>query len=118
MVLWLENGGLVVECGGDTLSRYDVSLLREAGLKDVTNPRLFSIEHPSPQLKLFALDEALGEGGWLKAIDLYGYAARSRRKPGALRVALFLYVEAPCAIQAWPYPPPRTPVSRVAWWIA
>jgi hypothetical protein len=37
----------------------------ETKLVSVTNPRLFPTKHLPPQLKLFALDEALGEGGWL-----------------------------------------------------
>jgi hypothetical protein len=46
----------------------------------VTNPRLFATPYGTGQPKLFALD-ALGEGGWLKALKLAGYAARSRRRP-------------------------------------
>jgi hypothetical protein len=60
----------------------------------VTNPRLFATKHRPPQLKLFALDEALGEGGWLKALGLEEYAARSQRRPEALQRELFSYLEA------------------------
>ena len=80
---------------GDTLSRYDVSLaLGETKLVSMTNPRLFPTKHRPLQLKLFALDEALGEGGWLKTLGLEEYAARSQRRPEALQGALFSYLEA------------------------
>ena len=45
------------------------------------------------QPKLFALS-ALGEGGWLKAMRLKGYAPRSPGRPKALQQALFRYAEA------------------------
>jgi transposase len=64
-----------------------------AKLETVTNPRLFATPYRTTQPKLFALD-ALGEGGWLKALRLAGYAARARRRPEALQQALFPYLEA------------------------
>ncbi len=86
---------LVVEYGGDTLSRYDVSFSPGAPrLGAVTNPRLFATRYRPPQLKLFALDEVLGEGGWLKALGLEGYAARSRKAPVALQGVLSPYLDA------------------------
>ncbi len=95
VVLWLGDGGLVVEYGGDALSRYDVSFSPgETGLGAVTNPRLFATRYRPAQLRLFALDEVLGEGGWLKALGLEGYAARSRSKPEMLQGVLFSYLEA------------------------
>jgi len=96
VALWLGAGGLSVEYGGQSLSRYDVSLSTGAKrLKDVTNPRLFVTRHRTPQLKLFSLEEALGEGGWLKALRLEGYAARTRRRrPLALQDVLFPYLDA------------------------
>lgn len=64
VALWLGDGGLVVEYGGDALSRYDASLSPgDTRLEAVTNARLFITKHRPPQLKLFALDDALGEGG-------------------------------------------------------
>lgn len=93
VAVWLGDDGLAVEYAGRTLSRYDVSLSREARLEAVTNPRLFSTGHRTPQLKLFALD-ALGEGGWLKAVRLPGYAARARKRPEALQQVLFPYLDA------------------------
>jgi len=95
VIAWLGEGGLVVEYGGDALSRYDVSFSPgDTRLGNVTDPRLFATRYRPPQLKLFALDEVLGEGGWLKALGLEDYAARSRRKPEALQGALFSYLEA------------------------
>jgi hypothetical protein len=38
--------------------------------------------------------EALGEGGWLKALELEEYAARSRNNLETLQGALFPYLEA------------------------
>ncbi len=60
----------------------------------VTNPRLFITRYWSPQLKLFALEDVLGEGGWLKALKLDGYAARFRTKPAAPQDVLFPYADA------------------------
>lgn len=93
VAVWLGDGEMALEYGGRTLSRYDVSLSREAKLETVTNPSLFATPHGTPQLKLFGLD-ALGDGGWLKALKLEGYAARARRRPDALQQALFPYLEA------------------------
>ncbi len=93
VAVWLGDGEMAVEYAGRTLSRYDVSLSREAELEAVTNPRLFSTGHRTPQLKLFALD-ALGENGWLKALRLPGYAARPPWRPEALQQALFPYLDA------------------------
>ena len=84
IAVWLGDGEMALEYGGQTLSRYDVSLSRGDKLETVTNPRLFATGRGTPQPKLFALDEVLGEGGWLKALRLEGYALRRRRTPQAL----------------------------------
>ena len=95
VALWLGDGGLVVEHGGLTLSRYDVSFSAgQTRLENVTNPRLFATKYRPPQLKLFALEDVLGDAGWLKALCLPAYAARSRGRPEALQQALFPYHEA------------------------
>ena len=96
VALWLGNDGLVVEYAGQALSRYDVSLSPGEGkLEEVTNPRLFATRYRRmSQPRLFALDDALGAGGWLKALRLEEYAARARRPPLALQQALFPYLEA------------------------
>jgi hypothetical protein len=62
-------------------------------------PKLLENSHGLRRLqgRLFALD-ALGEGGWLKAMRLDGYAPRAPRRPSALQEALqealFAYAEA------------------------
>ncbi len=97
VAMWLGNDGLAVEYAGQTLSRYDVSLSSgEAKLEDVTNPRLFVTRYrrSRPQLRLFALEGVLGEDGWLKALRLEDYAARSRTEPAMLQDVLFRYLEA------------------------
>lgn len=95
VALWLGKDGLSVEYAGQPLSRYDVSLSADAArLEDMTNPRLFLTKHRTPQLKLFALEEALDSGGWLKALKLAEYAARTRRRPEALQDVLFPYLDA------------------------
>ena len=93
VALWLGGDSLSIEYGGQTLSRYDVSLSLGAKLESVTNPRLFASPYETGQPKLFALS-ALGEGGWLKAMRLKGYAPRSPGRPKALQQALFRYAEA------------------------
>ena len=55
-------------------------------------PRLFEAPIARPQQRLFALDD-LGEGGWLKAMRLEGYAPRGPRRPVGLQQALFAYHE-------------------------
>src|SRR5215218_10600566 len=81
VALWLDDEGLVVEYGGDTLSPYDVSFAPgESKLVSATDPRLFPTKHHPRQLKLFALDKALVEGEWQKALGLEAYAPRSRER--------------------------------------
>jgi len=93
VAVWLGDGEMALEYGGRTLSRYGVSFSRDSKLAAVTNPRLFATPYGTGRPKHFALD-TLGEGGWLKALRLAGYAARSRRRPEALQQALFPYAEA------------------------
>ena len=99
VALWLDNDGLVVEYGGQTLSRYDVSLSSgsaKRSLEDVSNARLFTTSYGQnrPQPRLFALEETLGEGGWLKALRLEDYALRKPRRPQMLQEVLFSYLNA------------------------
>jgi transposase-like protein len=94
--LWLAAESLTMEHAGEPLSRYEVRVEPESGeLRSVARPRLFENSHGlnRPQRRLFALD-ALGEGGWLKALRLEGYAPRAPRRPPALQEALFPYAEA------------------------
>lgn len=83
VALWLGNDSLVVEYGDHTLSRYDVSFSSSGAkkLEEVKNPKLFDSGYRGSQLKLFALEEMLGEGGWLKALRLEEYAGRRRLEP-------------------------------------
>lgn len=62
-------------------------------LWSVARPRLFESSRVLTQPRLFALD-ALGDGGWLKALRLEGYAPRGPRRPKGLQQALFAYHEA------------------------
>jgi transposase len=95
VAVWIGGSEMAVEYGGRTLSRYDVSLSRDTGkLEDVTNPRLFATAYRSPQLRLFELQDLLGDAGWLKALRLEGYTARIGRRPQALQPSLFPYLEA------------------------
>jgi hypothetical protein len=92
--LWLAAESLTLEHGGELLSRYDVKFVTGTEeLQAVERPRLFETSRVSPQPKLFALD-SLGEGGWLKALMLRGYAPRSPRRLQVLQQALFPYADA------------------------
>ena len=62
-------------------------------LRAVGWPRLFEVPYPPPQPRLFALG-VLGEGGWLKAMRLEGYAPMGPRRPEGLQQALFAHHEA------------------------
>jgi len=92
--LWLAAESLTLEHAGEPLSRYEVNVEAGTGkLRSVRRPRLFETSAAAAQPKLFGLD-ALGEGGWLKALRLEGYAPRRPRGPLALQQALFPYAEA------------------------
>jgi putative transposase len=94
--LWLAAENLTVEHASERLSRYEVRVEAATGeLRSVSRPRLFENSHElnRPQQRLFALD-ALGEGGWPKALRLDGYAPRAPRGPQALQELLFPYAEA------------------------
>jgi putative transposase len=89
--LWLAAESLTVEHGGEPLSRYEVRVEPDTGeLESVSRPRLFETSRgrARPQGRLFALD-TLGEGGWLKALRLSGYAPRRPARPQALQETLF-----------------------------
>jgi putative transposase len=94
--LWLAAESLTVEHAGEPLSRFEVRVETATGeLRSVARPRLFENSYGlrQPQRRLFALD-SLGEGGWLKAMRLAGYAPRSLGRPKAVQEALFPYAEA------------------------
>jgi hypothetical protein len=60
----------------------------------VSKPTLFETPFVPGQMKLFALAEALGEDGWLRALRLEDYAARRPRRLSTPQQALFPYHEA------------------------
>ena len=94
--LWLQERTLMLEHAGETLSRYEVERIPGSDrLRDVGKPALFeaSRRRSLPQARLFALEEALGDG-WLKALKLGEYAARRPRRPEALQGVLFPYLDA------------------------
>jgi putative transposase len=92
--LWLAAESLTLEHAGEPLSRYAVEVEPDTGaLRSVGRPRLFETPRALSQARLFALD-ALGEGGWLKAMRLKGYAPRAPRRSLGLQQTLFPYREA------------------------
>ena len=92
VALWLGDGSLSVEYDGRTLSHYEVSFSSRTGkLEEVRSPRVFATGYRSPQLRLFELQDLLGDAGWLKALKLEEYAVRARHRPQALQQALFPY---------------------------
>ena len=93
VTLWLSPEVLSVEFAGSPLTRYDVEYsARTDRLREVKRPRLFETAHRrrSAQPRLFEL-AALGEGGWLKALKLDGYAPRQPRRPDSLQDVLFAH---------------------------
>jgi hypothetical protein len=89
--LWLASESLTLEHRGEALARYEVEVEAATGrLREVGRPRLFEAPVARPQQRLFALDD-LGEGGWLKAMRLEGYAPRAPRGARPLQQALFPY---------------------------
>jgi hypothetical protein len=87
----LQLGSLTLEYGGEMLSTYDVELAAATGeLRTVGGARLFKTSYLPLQLRLFALDDA----GWLKALELNGYAPQRPQAPLALQEVLFSYLEA------------------------
>ena len=89
---------LTLEYAGETLSRYEIEYQPGNGgtsgkLRDVRCPELSETVHLVPQLRLFGLEEALGEG-WLKALKLDGYTPRRTGRLQALQEALFPCLEA------------------------
>ncbi|MDP9425485.1 MAG: helix-turn-helix domain-containing protein [Actinomycetota bacterium] len=93
--LWLQAESLTLEYRGQPLSRYEVEFVAGTEeLRAIGKPRLFETSYDElTQLRLFALD-TLGQGGWLKALKLDGYAPRRPRRPQALQQVLFPYLDA------------------------
>lgn len=99
VAVWVQEDALTVEYGGEALSRYEVACDSAAGvssvgrLQEVKGYTLFETSIILPQLRLFDLGKALGEGGWIKAIKLNEYAPRLPRRPDKLQQVLFSYAE-------------------------
>jgi hypothetical protein len=101
VALWLGGDALSVEHAGETLSRYEVDYHPRRGggffLEEVRRPELFETAYRQswPQLRLFGLEEVLGDG-WLKALRLEAYILRGRQRRSlqALQPTLFPYLEA------------------------
>ena len=92
--LWLREKTLIVEHGGEPLSRYEVEFTAGTGKpRALSRAVLFETATTLPQPRLFGLD-SLGSEGWLKALRLEDYAPR-RPRPESLQQALF-----PCH-EAW-----------------
>lgn len=93
--LWLQAESLTLEYRGQPLSSYDVELVAGTGeLRAVGSPRLYETSYDGlAQPRLFGLD-ALGQGGWLKALKLDRYAPRGPRGPQVLQQVLFSYPDA------------------------
>ena len=98
--MWLLEKTLTVEHAGEPLSAYEVVYEADGGrgrsgrLLRVEKPTLFETPFAPAQMRLFGLAEALGEGGWLKALRLEDYAPRRPPRPGMLQQVLFSYGEA------------------------
>jgi putative transposase len=102
VVVWIQEDALTVEYGGEALSRYEVECDPPAGVSSVGRLRrvkghtLFetSIVSLAKPLRLFDLDEVLGEEGWIKVLKLDEYAPRQPRRHDELQQVLFPYTEA------------------------
>jgi transposase InsO family protein len=100
VAVWVQEDALTVEYGGEVLSRYEVECDPATGVGSVGRLRrvkgltLFETSVIVAQLKLFDLDETLGEEGWMKFLKLDEYAPRQPRRPDELQQVLFPYAEA------------------------
>lgn len=100
--VWMAEDALSVEYGGEALSRYEVECDPAAGVSSVGRLRrvkghtLFetSIASPAKPLRLFDLNEVLGEEGWIKVLKLEEYAPRQPSFHDKLQQVLFPYTEA------------------------
>ena len=94
VAIWIGNEGLAVEYGGQTLSRYDVSLIsggtssgkseaRRSDQSSTVSTTRYGRSQVQP--RLFSLEEVLGKNGWLKSLRLEDYALRKPRRPQMLQ---------------------------------
>ncbi len=94
--LWLQDKSLMLEYGGEALSRYEVQCASGTGkLVAVSKLTLFESSGAPRQRqpKLFKLEDILGDG-WLKALRLGEYASRKPQQPQALQQTLFTHASA------------------------
>ncbi len=102
VVVWVQEDSLTVEYGGESLSRYEVECEPATGVSSVGRLRrvkghmLFeaSVASLAKPLRLFDLEEVLGEEGWIKVLKLEEYAPRQPRRHDELQQVLFPYTEA------------------------
>ena len=102
VVVWVAENALTVEYGGEALSHYEVECdsagdISPVGrLRRVKNYTLCetSVASPAKPLRLFDLNDVLGEEGWIKVLKLEEYAPRQPRRPDKLQQVLFPYTEA------------------------
>jgi len=90
VALWLGADSLTAEFAGETLTRYEVAYSPSTGrLREVKSPILFATAYQHTlQLRLFRLEEVLGNSGWLKAVKLRNYSPR-RPRAWTLQYSLF-----------------------------
>jgi hypothetical protein len=94
----IAEDALTVEYDGEALSRYEVECDPATGvnavgrLRRVKNHTLFETKIVPPQLRLFDLDEVLGEEGWVTFLKLDEYAPPQPRRSNELQQELFTYV--------------------------
>jgi hypothetical protein len=94
VAVWLGDGEMAVKYGGQTLSRYDVSLSQDAAkLKAVTNPRLFATPYRTPRSRSSSRSTPSARGAGSRRSGSRG-TPPARRRPEALQQALFPYLEA------------------------
>lgn len=95
VALWLGTESLTAEFAGETLARYEIAYSPAAGeatgrLRGVKSPTLFATRyHYSQQLRLFGLEEVLGDSGWLKALKMKEYAPQRPLRKEAMQQVLF-----------------------------
>lgn len=100
--VWVQEDSLTIEYGSEALSRYEVECDSAVGsssvgrLRRVKGHTLFetSIALPAKPLRLFDLEEVLGEKWWIKVLKLHEYAPRRPRRYDKLQQVLFPYLEA------------------------
>ena len=89
-----RQGLIVRRMGGTRPGRIRLQNEKKYLLELAGNPRLFFTRYRALQLKLVALEDALRESGWLKALRLEEYASRTRHRLQAVQDLPFPYLNA------------------------